>query len=91
MYIARIANTKGNYIMLMQGEKMVGISHIGVILLTAILMYVLMMIIVAKEKGEKMSDYSDYKCGAITEEEYNDYCRWEDDRDKAEEDEDDIH
>lgn len=35
------------------------------------------------EKGEKMSAYSDWKCGAITEQEYKDYCRWEDDRDKA--------
>ena len=30
-----------------------------------------------------MSAYSDWKCGAITEEEYNDYCRWEDNRDRA--------
>lgn len=30
-----------------------------------------------------MSAYSDWKCGAITEQEYKDYCRWEDDRDKA--------
>lgn len=38
-------------------------------------------------KGEKMSAYSDWKCGAITEEEYKDYCRWEDDRDEVEEEE----
>lgn len=30
-----------------------------------------------------MSAYSDWKCGAISEEEYNDYCRWEDARDRA--------
>ena len=33
-----------------------------------------------------MSAYSDFKCGAISREEYDDYCRWEDDRDRAYED-----
>lgn len=30
-----------------------------------------------------MSAYSDWKCGAITEEEYDDYCRWEDRKERA--------
>lgn len=30
-----------------------------------------------------MSAYSDWKCGAISREEYDDYCRWEDERDRA--------
>lgn len=32
-----------------------------------------------------MSAYSDWKCGAITDEEYRSYCRWEDAMDRAEE------
>lgn len=30
-----------------------------------------------------MSAYSDWKCGAITEEEYKSYCNWEDLKDRA--------
>lgn len=33
-----------------------------------------------------MSAYSDWKCGAITEEEYNQACAWEDARDRYYED-----
>ena len=29
-----------------------------------------------------MSAYSDWKCGALSEQEYNDYCNWEADRDR---------
>ena len=30
-----------------------------------------------------MSAYSDWKCNAISDEEYSDYCAWEDRKDKA--------
>lgn len=30
-----------------------------------------------------MSAWSEYRHGYITEEEYNDYCRWEDQRERA--------
>lgn len=30
-----------------------------------------------------MSAYSDWKCGAISDEEYDDYCRWEEARERA--------
>ena len=33
--------------------------------------------------GRKMSAYSDWKCGAITEQEYDSYCAWEEARDRA--------
>lgn len=29
-----------------------------------------------------MSAYSDWKCGALTDDEYRSYCEWEDRRDK---------
>ena len=29
-----------------------------------------------------MSAYSDWKCGALTDEEYNSYCAWEEARDR---------
>lgn len=37
-----------------------------------------------------MSAYSDWKCGAISDSEYSDYCAWEDRKDKAAEEKDEC-